>query len=649
MDYLMQDSLNSNDDINLWELFITAWAYKFLIASTCVLGIFFGGYYSLNADKKYKSSAIFLLDQSDTSGKFSLGSDFSGVAKMMGIGTNSSKEFSTDQIYGRIFIEKLDAKLNFQGDKYFNTYNPNYIDPVWKSRIKRAVGWQQSSTDTQEIIWQGIVSKFSKNITLEETPNGSSKIVVKHVNANRAAEIANTIMNEVINSNKMIKDTKQDQQLTYLSNTLAKALNDLEDSQSRLKNFTLKNSALPLESFAAGSLQLDTLREQLTRTTDLQEAANALLLMLENSTIDQANYLALRQEFPIVDQVEFRRVLGQNEIISSWDWPEAQSVEAVIDTLSERKSRLMSQINASQKDAERSILALEAFAKLEREAKISEATYTVLIEQVKAQSMLSGYRPDNSLVYEYAYPSVYTSEPNRNQILVIGAVLGLIIGIALSFVLSFFRGVYYSKSSLITGAQAQFNTNIRTLKPLRNKSLNDINKMLVNKSLTVLRDLAIEIHKNAVSQVIITSSNAKMTSSDVARALAVYMQSDIVKIAIINFASHNKKLDIDNKISTVGSFVVSESTDHISVLKLGENVSEMDFVSKRNFTDDIKSLNSTFDLIFLCADNANAISLLSAVEKQKVFHITLMKIKKTKSKTLARMRLLLPIQGLIYD
>jgi uncharacterized protein involved in exopolysaccharide biosynthesis len=649
MDYLMQDSLNSNDDINVWELFITAWAYKFFIASTCALGIFFGGYYALNADKIYKSSAIFLLDQSDTGGKYSLGNDFAGMAKLIGLGANSSKEFSTDQIYGRIFIEKLDGKLNFQGDKYFNTYNPNYIDSIWKSRIKRAIGWQKSSTDTQEIIWQGIISKYSKNITLEETPNGSSKIVVKHVNANRAAEIANTIMNEIINSNKMIKDTKQDQQLTYLSNTLAKALNDLEDSQSRLKNFALKNSALPLESFAAGSLQLDTLREQLNRATDLREAAKALLLMLENSTIDQANYFALRQEFPIVDQVEFRRVLGQNEIISSWDWPEVQSVEAVIDTLSERKSRLMSQINASQKDAERSRLALEAFAKLEREAKVSEATYTVLIEQVKAQSMLSGYRPDNSLVYEYAYPSVYTSEPNRNRILSIGAVLGLIVGIALSFVLSFFRDVYYSKSSLITGAQAQFNTNIRTLRPLRNKSLNDINKMLVNNSLTVLRDLAIEIHKNAVSQVIITSSNAKMTSSDVARALAVYMQSDIVKIAIINFSSHNKKLDIDNKISTVGSFVISESTDHVSVLKLGKNVSEMDLVSKRNFMDDIKSLNSTFDLIFLCADNANAISLLSAVEKQKVFHITLMKIKKTKSKTLARMRLLLPIQGLIYD
>ena len=37
----MQDSLNSksNDEIDLRELFIVLWAYKLLIASTCVLGI----------------------------------------------------------------------------------------------------------------------------------------------------------------------------------------------------------------------------------------------------------------------------------------------------------------------------------------------------------------------------------------------------------------------------------------------------------------------------------------------------------------------------------------------------------------------------------------------------------------------------------
>jgi len=51
----------------------------------------------------------------------------------------------------------------------------------------------------------------------------------------------------------------------------------------------------------------------------------------------------------------------------------------------------------------------------------------------------------------------------------------------------------------------------------------------------------------------------------------------------------------------------------------------------------------------LSADDGDAISLLRALEGQKMFHITLARTKKTKSATLAQMRSLLPIQGLLYD
>ena len=647
----MQDSLNldSDDEIDLRELFITLWAYKLFIAGTCALGVVFGGYYALNADKEFTSAAIFKLDHAK-SGGISLGGELGALASIAGFGSGlAATILPTDQVTGRIFIEKLDAKLNFQADPYFNTYNPNSVDPIWKSLIKRAIGWQKSSTDAQEATWQGIVAKYSKNVVLDETPDGSVKIVVTHVNPQRAAEIANVIMDVIISSAKNKKNTEQDRQLSYLSNTLAKALSDLEVSQSSLKQFALENSALPLESFAAGSLQLDGLREQLSRTSELHEAVAALSLMLQNRTTDQKNYLALRQQFPIVDQVEFRRVLGQNEIISSWSWPEASSVDAVFDTLTERKSRLQSQINASQIDAERSGLALETYAKLEREAKIAEATYTVLIEQVKAQSMVAGYRPDKTEVYEYASPSISPSAPKRSLILALGAVLGLFVGAALSLVLALRRGVYYSKNSLRTGAQARLTASVRALLPLRNKSLDDVNTMLVKKPRSVLRDMAVEIHKSAATQVVVTSSRAKLTGNDVARALASYMQSDTMTVAVIDFSSRAKKLDIDRERLSVGSFVVAESAGHVSILRPDGDLAAMELLSQRGFWENTQSLNPTFDLVFLCADNCDAISLLSALEGQKTFHITLARTKNTKSATLAQMRSLLPIQGLLYD
>ena len=647
----MQDLLDSEsiDEIDLRELFITLWAYKLFIAVTCALGFVLGGYYALNADKVFTSAATFKLNQSK-GGDISRISDLGALVSIAGIGGGlGAPVLPIDQVTGRIFIEKLDAKLDFQADPYFNTYNPISVDPIWKSLIKSAIGWQKSSTDAKEATWQGIVAKYSKNVKLDETPERSVKIVVTHVNPQRASIIANAIMEEIISNAKNKKNKEQDQQLSYLSNTLAKALSDLEVSQSNLKKFALENSALPLESFAAGSFKLDALRDELNQASELHEAVAALSLVLQDKTTDQNAYLTLRQKFPIVDQVEFRRVLGQNEIISSWSWPTTSSVDAVLNTLSDRKSRLMSKINTAQIDAERSGLALEAYAKLKREAKIAEATYTVLIEQVKAQSMAAGFRPDMTEVYEYASPSISPSAPKRSLILALGSILGLFVGAALSLLLALRRGVYFSKNSLIIGAQARLTASVKTLLPLRSKSLNEINTMLVNKPRAALRDVAVEIHKSAATQVVVTSSRARLTGNDVARALASYMQSDAVKVAVIDFSSMAKKLDFDDERLSIGSFVVAESAGHISILRPNGDLSAMELLSHRGFWGNIQSLNAKFDLVFLCADGSDAISLLSALEGQKIFHITIAKTKKTKSAILTHMRSILPIQGLLYD
>ena len=647
----MRDYLNSSSDneINLRELFGTLWAYKLIIAITCALGVLIGSNYVLKADEKFTSTAIFKLDMGGNS-ILSLNSELGALAGLAGLRNGStSKTVPIDQFMGRIFIVNLDKKLNFYSDPYFNTYNPNSVDATWKSLLKSTIGWKKFLSDDHEATWQGILNKYSKNVVLDETKDGITKIIVTHAIPQRAAEIANVIMDVIISETKDKKNKSQDQQLSYLSNTLAKALSDLELSQSNLKEFALKNSVLPLESFAAGSLQLEALREQLSRTSELHDAVGALSLILQNKTTGKKNYLALRQQFPIVDQVEFRRVLGQNEIISPWSWPEAKTVNAIFDTLSERKSRLQSRINASQIDAERSGLALQTYSKLEREAKVAEATYTVLIEQVKARSMAAGYRPDKTEIYEYASIPIRPSSPKRVIIVAMGAILGLFFGIGLSFLLAHRRDVYYSKESIKTLVLAQLSASVRSILPLRNKSLEDVNAMLRKKPYSVLRDIAVEINKSDTTQAVVTSSRAKLTSNDLARALACYMQSDSMKIAVIDFSSMAKKLDIDEERLSIGSFIVTESTGNVSILRPKNDFLAMELLSQRDFAKNVQALSSNIDLLFMCADNSDAISLLRALQGRKTFHITLARIKYTKSSTLAYIGSLIPIQGLLHD
>jgi hypothetical protein len=161
--------------------------------------------------------------------------------------------------------------------------------------------------------------------------------------------------------------------------------------------------------------------------------------------------------------------------------------------------------------------------------------------------------------------------------------------------------------------------------------------------------LAVEIHKSGSNIVIMTSSRSKLSGIAAARSLASYMQSKSLKIALIDFSSNVQKPNIDDERRSVESFFVDEHSDHVSVLRPHGELVAMELLSQKGFWENIQSLTAKFDLVFLCADNDDAISLLSAAEAQNTFHITILRTKNTKSAALAEMRSRLPIQGLLHD
>ena len=59
--------------------------------------------------------------------------------------------------------------------------------------------------------------------------------------------------------------------------------------------------------------------------------------MLENivrsENLDIKTYEDLRSNHPLVDDIEFRRILGMSETISAWAWPEIETIYAVNMTL----------------------------------------------------------------------------------------------------------------------------------------------------------------------------------------------------------------------------------------------------------------------------------------------------------------------------
>jgi hypothetical protein len=67
------------------------------------------------------------------------------------------------------------------------------------------------------------------------------------------------------------------------------------------------------------------------------------------------------------------------------------------------------------------------------------------------------------------------------------------------------------------------------------------------------------------------------------RALASYMQSDTVNVAVVDFSSRAQKLDVDQDGPSVGSFVVAERVGHVSILRPGRRLDGHGAVKPKRF------------------------------------------------------------------
>jgi uncharacterized protein involved in exopolysaccharide biosynthesis len=634
------------DEIDLSELLIILWAHKIFLTCICILGIFIGATYASTLEKLFTASATYIIRDSDD-----MNTKASAFSSLAGIGLNGKiVSLPTDQVMGREFIMALDKKVDLKNDLFFNTYNPNAKVPTWKAELKKILGFENIILDQKEAIWQRIVKIFLKNVSLEGTDEGAIKIYVSHHNASRAALITNAIMEAIIENKRNETEVSLNGKLKYMAESLASSLTEVQDVTDKLTEFTLNNNGIALESFALEAFELSTLRENITQTKKLHSALAELASLLNQGATTDSDYLSLRKIHPIVDNVEFRRVLGQNEIINSWTWPKYSSVIEIFDTLSDRLNRLESEILVAQLEAKEAGLLTDEYANLVRDRTVAEATYQVLIEQVKAHSFMAGYMPNNSKIYEYAAAPLYPSAPNRKIYILLGAILGLFIGCALATLFAYNRSVFYSKKSLLSLANAKVFISAKHLGNFRQQSLENTANLLTKHSRNTLRNLAVRIHQSGkLKLIILTSSNTKLSAIDISKALAMYMQSASLKIGIVNFSEKpRKKVTLDDNESN-NSFTLVDEFNLVSILRPNNKLGPIEELIDPSFETKLISLQTKFDLVFLCADDAEGISLAGVLNGQEVVHITAARIKRTKFRALAQLCKTLPIQGLLYE
>ncbi len=641
----MSNQYSLESETNLSEILAALWAYKILISICIGLSIFLAGSYALNTDKKFTAKAVFQIEQQQKSG-FSLPGELGSLAALAGFNmpTSSNSEALLERIMAREFILTINKNSSLEKDKFFNTYDPNYVEPFWKLSIKKALGLQSAKPERNRIIENNIIKNYRKFVKADFTDTGTISVSVTHENSDSAAKYANLLMEEIKLLIEFESQESQELRLNYLSQTLADALQEMDQAQQNLKNYALKNSAMAQENFISGSLKLDELRMEKREVSEFSEVLTVLEDLIKAGNLNKSAYEELRATFPLVDDVSFRRILGMSETISAWTWPDKETNQAVSATLKDRLKRLDIEIKNIENNAKIYATSAEDLAKFTRDAKIAEATYTVLIEQVKSQSLAAGFRPENFKVFEYATPPLSPSSPKRLLIIAIGALLGWFLGSTLALIFSAKKGVYYTKSLIASDAQAGLSLRSKSFRRLSRWPIKKIIQYISKKRISEIDQVEIKISNKKL--VYVLNCGGRPTASGTARLLATQSSLSGRNVLLCDKTGQSEKELEDKPDNNVSEINVITYEKNLNIMK-SHNGAE--FFTSSEFNSSIKMLMARYDQIFICSDNSEAILGLMALTEFNPAIILLTRLRRTTKADIRKIKINQPIDILFYD
>ena len=154
---------------------------------------------------------------------------------------------------------------------------------------------------------------------------------------------------------------------------------------------------------------------------------------------------------------------------------------------------------------------------LNTHAKIAEATYNVLIEQAKSQTLAAGFQPETFKVFEYATPPLAPSSPNRSRFIFMGAVFGIFVGRALALMTQHVNSTLH-RSSLLFNVNADLALRSKNIKRLAKKSFSEVAAQLSKRQITVLDEADLQLANKDI--IYVMNSGGQPTASKAARLLA---------------------------------------------------------------------------------------------------------------------------------
>jgi uncharacterized protein involved in exopolysaccharide biosynthesis len=594
----------SNDEINIKEIFCVLWAYKFLIFLTSAIFVFLSIVYLARIERVYTATSIFSLDKESAGNNFG-GAAFGqlgGLAALAGFTDKNSSSLDAfiERFSAREFILDVANDLDFKNDVFFNKYNAEASEETWKTLVKKLVGWKSLPKDPNDIINWNIVLKSQDNIIIDSTDAGAISVSVNHYNPRRAAKIANHVVDKIIDLVHAEKRQEASKRLEYLSTVLADALLNFENAQSKFKQFTLNNSLQSLNTLSASSILLDDLRSKRDEAIVQMEAIDNLLNAIKSSSDTRQNYLKLRKDFPVLDQSAFRRILGISEKVNSWSWPSAETLQRVKESISDRSSSLGTEISKLEQGALKYAESADELVNLTRDLKIAETTYTVLVEQVKSQSLVAGFAPNNSKIIAVADVPLSPSAPVTMHVVGLSGIVGIFFGLMISWVFALRKGVFYSRQSLLDSANATFKHRFYLKSSTKSNILNDSYSQIKRKYSKLMQQVLLEASEGKYGKIVVTiDSTRSQNAALISRMLGWSTLEQKRNSAFLNLSEISTPLDLSVNNEKKNSLELITSSMEAAEYKYTQGNKNIDWLFSEHFEKDLETLLTNYDVIFL--------------------------------------------------
>ena len=447
-----------DDEIDLAELFSTLLHGWLTITTAALLSVAFAAYYALfMVPERFESRAIFAINSS-TPG-LNLG-ELGGLAALAGFnlpGGGSETQRVEEQITSRDFLLEIADELGLFRNPDYNTSigsDENRFElasvfekyfPLLSNKKQQEGGGLNSAPQDDSLAQHQIIEKLRENLQIQSSSGDA--VIVSYIDTDPtlASNIVNNTLDKLLQEIEALEKADTRAKLDYLERELLRVQSELESSAENLQAYALSSNLRSVQELAQSSVALENLRDQ---RDDLSETKVIFERLAAEDTWTPAFLTELRVSYPRLTSLVIRRPMSLGANLNTWQKPSSATLSNAILEVERALSDLEAVILQRQREAQDAADQAMTLAKLERNIKVKETLYEVLIKQFETNALTSGIPGEIATIYERAVPAVEKSEPKRSLIVALGLVLGTFVGAAWVLLRAAKRGVVRTQATM---------------------------------------------------------------------------------------------------------------------------------------------------------------------------------------------------------